>query len=86
MIIYPFVGKIDYINHLKLNFDEYQSIFTVPFDCFINNPPIYVTMQVGHKPASDFPYILLPNRSKKWQKISEHLVYFYQYNNYIIWG
>ncbi|MCT6867662.1 MAG: CoA pyrophosphatase [Gilliamella apicola] len=86
MIIYPFVGKIDSIDDLKLNFDEVESIFTVPLEWFKNNQPLHATMQVGHKPDNDFPYNLLPNRSKNWQKRSEHLVYFYQYNNYIIWG
>lgn len=86
MIIYPFVGKIDSIDNLKLNFDEVESIFTVPLEWFKNNQPVHATMQVGHKPDNDFPYNLLPNRSKDWQKRSEHLVYFYQYNNYIIWG
>ena len=86
MIIYPFVGKIDSIDDLKLNFDEVESIFTVPLEWFKNNQPVHATMQVGHKPDNDFPYNLLPNRSKDWQKRSEHLVYFYHYNNYIIWG
>ncbi len=86
MIIYPFVGKIDSIDDLKLNFDEVESIFTVPLEWFKNNQPLHATMQVGHKPNNDFPYNLLPNRSKDWQKRSEHLVYFYHYNNYIIWG
>ncbi|MBI0027647.1 hypothetical protein B5S43_10975 [Gilliamella apicola] len=86
MIIYPFVGKIDSIDDLKLNFDEVESIFTVPLEWFKNNQPLHATMQVGHKPDNDFPYNLLPNRSKDWQKRSEHLVYFYHYNNYIIWG
>ncbi|WP_334323094.1 NUDIX hydrolase [Gilliamella apicola] len=86
MIIYPFVGKIDSIDDLKLNFGEVESIFTVPLEWFKNNQPLHATMQVGHKPDNDFPYNLLPNRSKDWQKRSEHLVYFYHYNNYIIWG
>lgn len=86
MIIYPFVGKIDSIDDLKLNFDEVENIFTVPLEWFKNNQPLHATMQVGHKPDNDFPYNLLPNRSKDWQKRSEHLVYFYHYNNYIIWG
>ncbi|WP_158413601.1 NUDIX hydrolase [Gilliamella apicola] len=34
MIIYPFVGKIDSIDNLKLNFDEVESIFTVPLEWF----------------------------------------------------
>ncbi|KES13179.1 Adenylate cyclase, partial [Gilliamella apicola SCGC AB-598-B02] len=77
MIIYPFVGKLDSIDDLKLNFDEVESIFTVPLEWFKNNQPLHATMQVGHKPDNDFPYNLLPNRSKDWQKRSEHLVYFY---------
>ena len=86
MLIYPFVGKIDSINNLQLNTDEVEDIFTVPIQWFINNSPKQATMLVGHKPANDFPFDLLPNRSTDWQKRSEHRVYFYQFHNHVIWG
>lgn len=86
LIIYPFVAQISSLDTLKLNTEEVDKIFTVPIDWFINNSPKQTTMAVGHKPASNFPFDLIPNRSLDWQKRSEHKVFYYNYNEYIIWG
>ncbi|OCG14697.1 NUDIX hydrolase [Gilliamella sp. WF3-4] len=86
MIIYPFVGTISSLNDLQLNHDEVEQIFTVPVEWFIHNRPMSATMFVGHKPADDFPFNIITNRSQNWQKRSEHPVYFYQYRNRVIWG
>lgn len=86
MTIYPFVGEIKSIDNLILNPDEVEEVFTVPLNWFMNNRPSQATIEIGHKFGNDFPFHLLPNRPQKWQKRSEHLVYFYQYKNYIIWG
>ncbi|NUF26530.1 8-oxo-dGTP pyrophosphatase MutT, NUDIX family [Gilliamella bombicola] len=86
IIIYPFVGTINSIDNLQLNHDEVEQIFTVPVEWFIHHPPEHATMLVGHKPADDFPFDIIANRSPHWQKRSEHTVYFYQYHNWVIWG
>ncbi|OCG20548.1 MULTISPECIES: NUDIX hydrolase [unclassified Gilliamella] len=84
--IYPFVGTINTLDDLQLNHDEVEQIFTVPIEWFLHNPPQRATMFVGHKPADDFPFNIIVNRSPEWQKRSEHLIYFYHYNNWVIWG
>ncbi|MWN31614.1 MULTISPECIES: NUDIX hydrolase [unclassified Gilliamella] len=86
MMIYPFVGTINSLDDLQLNHDEVEQIFTVPIAWFIDNPPQRATMFIGHKPADDFPFDIIVNRSANWQKRSEHSVYFYQYQDWVIWG
>ena len=89
MIIYPFVAKInhlDKLNDLIINYDEVESVFTVPIKWFITHPPKLATMFVGFKPDDNFPFDLIPNRTSNWKKKSQHDVYFYQYNDFVIWG
>ena len=86
MMIYPFVAKIESLDNLLLNQDEVESIFTVPLEWFINHQPKQATMLVGFKPDDNFPFELVPNRTANWQQKSQHDVYFYQYENFVIWG
>jgi 8-oxo-dGTP pyrophosphatase MutT (NUDIX family) len=89
MMIYPFVAKINHpvkLNNLIINYDEVESVFTVPIEWFITHQPKQATMFSGHKPADNFPFDLVPNRTANWQKRSEYNVYFYQYNGFVIWG
>lgn len=86
MMIYPFVGTINSLDDLQLNHDEVEQIFTVPIKWFIDNQPQCATMFLGHKPADNFPFDVITNRSTNWQKRSEHAVYYYQYQNWVIWG
>lgn len=84
--MYPVIGEIKSLANMQLNLDEVEKVFTVPIDWLLDNPPLEATMQVAHKPANDFPFILLPNYSPDWQKRTEHKVYFYHYQDYVIWG
>ncbi|WP_081300224.1 NUDIX hydrolase [Gilliamella sp. Choc5-1] len=86
MMIYPFVGTINSLDDLQLNHDEVEQIFTVPIKWFIDNQPQCATMFLGQKPADNFPFDVITNRSTNWQKRSEHAVYYYQYQNWVIWG
>lgn len=86
MMIYPFVAKIESLDNLLLNQDEVESIFTVPLEWFINHQPKQATMLVGFKPDDNFPFELVPNRTANWQQKSQHDVYFYKYENFVIWG
>lgn len=83
--IYPVVGEC-LSTHFKLNEAEVADTFMVPINWFISNPPLKATMEVAHKPAHDFPFELIPKRSKDWQKRSQHDVYFYHYQHHVIWG
>lgn len=83
--IYPVVGELT-CQQFRLNKDEVAQTFTVPLEWFIKNPPRKTAMEVAHKPATDFPFELLPNQAKDWQKRSQHDIYVYHYQNFVIWG
>ncbi|MBC9131260.1 CoA pyrophosphatase [Frischella sp. Ac13] len=83
--IYPIIGYLSNLN-MKLNHAEVAEVFSVPIDWFIANPPTKSHMKIAFKPSDDFPFDLVPYRSKKWQQHSQHEVYFYHYQHYTIWG
>lgn len=83
--IYPIVGELT-STQFSLNQAEVSHTFCVPLDWFINTTPIKATIEAAHRPADDFPFALLPQKSKDWQKRSQHEVYIYQYQGYVIWG
>ncbi|NLY77878.1 MAG: CoA pyrophosphatase [Tissierellia bacterium] len=66
--------------------DEVDHIFTVPVDFFINNEPKLYYIELHPEIDNDFPYNLIPNGKNYDWRIGKYSVYFYNYNNYTIWG
>ncbi len=65
---------------------EVDHIFTVPIDFFLENQPKVYYVDLHTSISRDFPYNLIPNgENYSWQK-GKYPVYFYRYNDYIIWG
>lgn len=83
--IYPIVGELTSLE-LNINQNEVSNTFSVPIEWFIKNKPIETIIEVAHKPADNFPFHLIPNYTKIWQKRSQHNIYIYHYKNYVIWG
>ena len=86
--IHSFLATIDGINVDKVqpNKGEVDHIFTVPVDFFIKNEPKVYYVDLHTSINRDFPYNLIQNgENYNWQK-GKHSVYFYRYNDYIIWG
>lgn len=86
--IYCFVGKLIGVNvdKIKPNKDEVDHIFTVPLGFFLENKPDKYSLNVRTILNDEFPYNLIPNgRNYKWRK-GKHIVMFYFYQDYIIWG
>lgn len=66
--------------------DEVEEIFTVPLDFFIRTRPRVYTVESCVKPPRDFPYELIHDgRDYAWRSRREE-IYFYQYENHVIWG
>lgn len=87
-IIHCFVGQIFGINveDMKPNPAEVDHIFTVPLDFFIEEEPDVYTIEFQRNIAREFPYNLIPNgRAYNWRKMKDR-VYFYRYEEYVIWG
>lgn len=87
-MLYAYCGILEGINieEITPNKDEVDHIFTVPIDFFIQNEPICHNIELETVVTEDFPYHLIQNGEKyDWRK-GKYPVYFYIYNEYVIWG
>lgn len=86
--IHCFLGLIKGISLDDINPgpDEVDHIFTVPLDYLIDNEPKKYELDLMTVENEEFPYSLLPNgKDYKWRR-GKHIVLFYKYMDYIIWG
>lgn len=66
--------------------DEVDHVFTVPLKFLLENSPTCHNIELQTVTNDEFPYHLVQNgRNYNWRKGS-YPVYFYEYNEYIIWG
>lgn len=87
LILYPYLGTINIdLESINYSRDEVSSIFYVPLNYFVENSPSNHPIEIQTLTGKDFPYHLLENgEDYKWRS-GEYPVYFYQYNDYVIWG
>jgi len=84
-IIYPYIGVIKGYNG-TFNKDEVKEVFAVPISFLLSNEPLCHYIDVNLRPKEDFPYDLIQNgKDYKWGK-GKYPVYFYLYEDKIIWG
>lgn len=85
LILYPFIAMAN-VPIINYNSGEVDHIFKVPLDFFLENEPFLYKMQIGPTNIDDFPFERL-NKNTKY-KFSKGLLnqYFYQWNDYVIWG
>nr|WP_221450733.1 CoA pyrophosphatase [Bacillus pumilus] len=86
-VVYPYVGIIDEqkVKH-SFNQEEVEETFTVPLSWLSQYEPYLHHVSVQPTPAEDFPYEKIMNGEKyRWgsRSIEE---WFYDYENYTIWG
>lgn len=86
MIIHPYVGIIKNIDNLYINEAEVDHIFLVPIDYLLKYDPAYYINDVNIVPNTNFPYDKIPHKDKYKFAKGEYPVWFYEYNNYVIWG
>ncbi len=86
--IHCFLGIISGVNVDKIspNKDEVDHLFTVPVEYLLNKEPKKYELDLMTVANEEFPYSLLPNgKDYNWRR-GKHVVLFYEYNDYIIWG
>jgi len=83
-----FLGHIEHedIESIHFNPAEVDSIFTVPLKALKNQIPQKYTFDVNMNISEDFPYEKIENGKDYSFKKGSYSVYFYEYDNYIIWG
>ncbi|MDD4504384.1 MAG: CoA pyrophosphatase [Clostridiaceae bacterium] len=84
-ILYPFIGELkEYFG--TFNPEEVKETFIVPLSFFIDTAPLHHDINIRMKPKEDFPYHMIQEgRYYPWGK-GQYPVYFYTYENKIIWG
>jgi len=86
MNFYPFVGRL--LEPQKINPDpaEVDSVFMISIAELLALNPIEHVVKFVPTPADDFPFDLIPNgREYRWYP-REMKLYFYLYEDRIIWG
>ncbi len=85
ILIYPHIGYIR-TNEISPNPGEVDHIFKVPISYFINNPPEGYDIKVGPTNFNNFPFKKIRGGKKYPFRTVTNTKYFYEYNNYTIWG
>lgn len=85
LMVHPFIGMIrDYQDTFST--DEVAEIIKVPLEFFRNQQPAHFESRLINKTPEDFPYEWIPGgKNYPWAK-GTYDIYFYQYENRIIWG
>ncbi|MGH4051098.1 MAG: NUDIX hydrolase [Clostridium sp.] len=84
-ILYSFVGNLKY-GEINPSRDEVDHIFKVPLKFFLETKPLLYNMNIGPLSQEGFPFHLI-NGGKDYKFRKGNLgQYFYEYNNYVIWG
>lgn len=87
ILIYPYVGLIARPEQIAPNPSEVREVFLVPVKHFLTNPPYQSSVEVATRFAKDFPFHWIPSSYKKgWRSLGSSPVYFYRYEDRIIWG
>ncbi len=85
-ILHPFLGVIHDVKQVKASVDEVAEVFIVPLSVLLAQTPRKVHMEMANRAPKNFPYDLLPEYPKAWNKRRGYDVYFYSYKNHVIWG
>ena len=65
---------------------EVEDVFYVPLDFLLKTEPLVSTLHVNMQPDESFPYHMVPGGQDYPWLNGKYPVYFYSYENYIIWG
>ncbi len=83
-LITPYVCQISGRFPLQVQSEEVAEVFTVPLEFLLKQPMKQASMIEEKHLSGDFPHHLLPKR--QWRSRSEYPVYYFQYNDKLIWG
>lgn len=85
-IIYPYAAKIRGDAKIIPSKQEVDSVFYVPFNFFLETEPVIRTVKIITEPVDEFPYDDMEKAKEYNWAVGKSNIYFYKYENYIIWG
>lgn len=85
-IIHPFVGLLTDPERIRYSASEVASVFTVPLKELLEQTPQRASVLLADHPGDDFPFDLVPQRTRGWRQNKAYYVYFYRYQDKVIWG
>lgn len=78
--------NIKNLDELKICPDEVDSVFLVPLDYLLNYMPQIYSLDTKYSFPDNFPYDLIPSGKRyDWRDV-QHDIYFYVYEDKVIWG
>lgn len=83
--IYPHIGLVK-VDEIDPNQDEVDHIFKVPLAYFMDNQPESYNIKVGPIDFENFPFDKIRGGKDYPFRVGTNIKYFYQYNEYVIWG
>lgn len=88
LLIHPYVGILKGIQPASIGYNpqEVASIFLVPLEELLGQEPLYHQMAMDFSPDETFPYHLIAQGEQYPWKKGKYSVYFYRYQDKIIWG
>jgi 8-oxo-dGTP pyrophosphatase MutT (NUDIX family) len=85
-LIYSYVGFLNInVNTIKPN-EEVEEVFTIPLEYLLSHEPLVHNTYLTNEIDEDFPYDLIPNGKNYNWKVGKYPVYFYVYEDRIVWG
>ena len=86
-VVYPFVATIDYDEVLHCyNKEEVEEVFTVPVNWLLNHEPYMHLIAMEPVPSADFPFEKIMNGTQYQWRSRAMEEWFYEYEQYTIWG
>lgn len=85
-VVYPFVATLDHHHIESFNKEEVEAIFTIPVSWLLNHEPYMHKVSVQPMPPMDFPYDKIFNGDKYQWRPRAIEEWFYDYEEYTIWG
>lgn len=85
-IIHVFVGVIKHPEKICASPSEVDEVFTVPLKFFLEREPRVGMVNLLDEPHEDYPFELVPQRYMGARKLGSYKVFFYEYEDRVIWG
>lgn len=87
VMLFPYVGVLSGSCKIRPSKQEVEECFTVPLSYLLQTQPVVGKMELATRPLSDIPPGFLPEGySLDWKRRHAYPIWFYRYNERVIWG